>query len=216
MDAGHLRRLREGRRALGWFIPPVPAHDRLGIHLREQVIDRGRRAAIVTLVRDPIARNISSYFEYLDAIWHRPNAHESVSMPALIEGFKTRFPHAEPLTWFDDEMRQVTGIDVYQYPFGASGHLVVSNNKLDVLILKSELPDASKARMLADFLGVRSLSLAPVNRTSDKAKGAVYQAFVKSLRLEPGYLDQMLGSRYVRHFYTAAEQEELWRRYTST
>lgn len=216
MDADHLRKLREDRRALGWLIPPVSAHDRLGIRLRKQVIDRGRRAAIVTLVRDPIARNISSYFEHLDAIWHRPNAHEYVSLPSLIEGFRMRFPHAEPLTWFDDEMRQVTGIDVYQYPFAASGYLVVSHNNIEVLILKSELPDASKARMLSDFLRVTSLSLAPVNRTSHKAKGAVYQAFVKTLRFESGYVEQMLGSRYVRHFYTAAEQDALWRKYTST
>jgi hypothetical protein len=214
MDTGHLRNLREERRRLGWLIPPVSAHDRLGIRLRRRVIDRGRRVTIVTLVRDPIARNISSYFEHLDAIWQRPNAHEHVPLPSLMEGFRTRFPHTEPLTWFDNEMRPVTGIDVYAHPFDAS--LVVQQDNMEVLILKSELPDASKARILSDFLRVPPLSLAPVNRTSHKAKGPAHQAFVSTLRLEPAYVEQMLGSRYMRHFYTAAEQDVLWRKYTNT
>src|SRR4051794_39437103 len=73
MDAGHLRRMREERRALGWSVPPVAPHDRLGLRLRQDLLERGGRAVIVTLVRDPIARNVSSYFEHLDFIWQRQN-----------------------------------------------------------------------------------------------------------------------------------------------
>ncbi|HWS73247.1 MAG TPA: putative capsular polysaccharide synthesis family protein [Thermoanaerobaculia bacterium] len=215
MDAEHLHQMRENRRALGWFIPPIPAHDHLGLRLRDQLIDRGGRAAIVTLVRDPIARNISSYFEHLDAIWNRPNAHESVSLELLIEGFRSRYTHEEPLTWFDDEMLPVTGIDVYEHPFPASGHLVVRREKIDLLMMKSELPDGTKAEALSQFLGMRGLALAPANRTSDKTKGLMYRQFLDALQLDDQYVEQMLENRYTRHFYTSAELDSLRRKYTT-
>jgi hypothetical protein len=213
MDAEHLAEMRASRRALGWHIPPVPAHDLLGLRLRRDVIDRGGRAAIITLVRDPIARNISSYFEHLDSIWRRRDAHASVPVADLIEGFRTRYPHDEPLTWLDDELRKVTGIDLYSVPFPQCGHLTISQGNIALLVLKNELADATKENALAEFVGVPALSLERTNRTGDKAKGAVYREFLGQLQLDESYLGRMLESRYARHFYSSAEREQLWRRY---
>lgn len=213
MDAAHLARMRKERRRLGWADQPVPAHDRLGIRLTRRVIARNARAAIVTLVRDPIARNLSSYFEHLDAIWRTTDAHERVSTEALIRGFHERFPHQEPLTWFDDEMLPVTGIDVYQHPFPAEGHAVLARGNVGLLVLKSELPDAVKVNVLGDFLGVPSLSIAPVNRTENKAKGSAYKRFLQALRLDRDYVETMLESRYARHFYTSAERDQFREKY---
>lgn len=209
MNAPHLQALRETRAGLGWRVPPVPRHDRLGIRLNERVIATGRRAKIITLVRDPIARNYSSYFEHLDHIWNTPQAHTVIQLDALASGFLTRFPHDEPLTWFDDEMRPVTGIDVYDHAFPASGELTIRTDRLDLLVLKSELEDAAKANSVARFLGLDALVLRTVNATVQKPKGAVYRRFLE--RVSPGeaYVDRMLDSRYTRHFYTPAERERL-------
>src|SRR5689334_3346689 len=54
MDADHLCSMRQARAFLGWQVPPVPAHDLLGLELRRDVIAPGHRADIITLVRDPI------------------------------------------------------------------------------------------------------------------------------------------------------------------
>ena len=213
MDAEHLHQMREDRRALGWFVPPVARHDRLGLRLRRELLDRGGRTAMVTLVRDPIARNISSYFEHVDAIWHRMNAHQSISVDLLVEGFRTRFPHQEPLNWFDEELFRATGIDVFQREFPASGHLTISNQNVELLVMKSELPDTIKASLLSNFVG-RAISLSVINSTSAKPKGKVFHEFMSELRLDPRYVEEMLESRYARHFYTEAERAELWNKYT--
>jgi hypothetical protein len=209
MSASHLHALRETRARLGWRVPPVPRHDRLGIRLNRQIIARGRRAKIITLVRDPIARNYSSYFEHLDDIWNTPQAHAVIQLDVLASGFLARFPHDEPLTWFDDEMRPVTGIDVYAHAFPPSGELTIRTARLDLLVLKSELEDVVKAHAVARFLGLESLVLRTVNATVQKPKGAVYRRFLE--RVSPGeaYVDRMLDSRYSRHFYTPAERERL-------
>jgi len=209
MNREHLERMRAKRAELGWHLAPLPAHDVLGPILRERLVDRGRSVKVITLVRDPIARNFSSYFEHLDRIWHRQNAHESVPMEELHRGFVERFPHEEALTWFDDELRPVFGVDVYEHPFPASGHLRIG----DVLVLKSELDDATKCAAVSEFLGLRNLVFRPANVTASKAKGEVYKRFVSTLRLDPAYVERMLESRYTRHFYTEAEREAMRRKY---
>ena len=89
MNRDHVDRMRLRRRALGWAEIPVAPHDVLGLSLNERVIAKGRRAAIVTIVRDPIARNLSSYFEYLAAIC--PGA----GIDDMVDGFHT-VPVDEP------------------------------------------------------------------------------------------------------------------------
>jgi hypothetical protein len=213
MDAEHLHRMREERRALGWSVPPVPPHDRLGLRLRRELLERDGRAAIVTLVRDPIARNMSSYFEHLDFIWQRQNAHENVPVDLLIEGFRTRFPHHEPLTWFDDEMLRVTGLDVFQHEFPECGHLIIRNENVELLVMKSELSNTMKAAILSKVAG-RPVSLSVDNSTSAKPMGAVFQEFMSKLQLDSRYVDEMLESRYARHFYTEPERAEFRNKYT--
>ncbi|HEY0371540.1 MAG TPA: putative capsular polysaccharide synthesis family protein, partial [Thermoanaerobaculia bacterium] len=203
-------RLRATRAALGWHVAPSPPpHDLLGLELRDRLVRRGRRCRVITLVRDPIARNISSYFEHLDAIWNRTDAHASVPLDDLHRGFLERFPHDEPLTWFDDELLPVLGIDVHDHSFPSAGSLRIG----DVLIMKSELEDAVKSAALRDFLGLRRLTVQPTNSTGSKSKGETYRHFLATIRLEQGFVDRMLESRYTRHFYTEAERDAMRRKY---
>jgi hypothetical protein len=205
--------MREQRRALGWSIPAVPAHDLLGLRIRRELLDRGGRAAIITMVRDPIARNLSSYFEHLDFIHGMADAHAHVSIVSLVDRFLSAYTHDEPLTWFDDEMLPATGIDVYRHPFPSSGVQTIRTERLALLILKAELPDPFKREELEKFVGKGGLELGIVNSTANKTKGAAYRQFLEAVQLRGAYIDTMLESRYARHFYTDAEREALRQRY---
>jgi hypothetical protein len=212
MRAEHLAELRETRRQLGWTVPPIPPHDTLGLRLNEVVFER-RRPKVITLVREPIGRNLSAYFEHLDFIWQTPDAHAKLSSAELHRGFLERYTHNEPLTWFDDELRPVCGIDVYERPFPESGHLTITGERCDLLVLKSEVDNEAKRQVVAAFLGHDVPRLMPVNRTTDKSKGAAYAQFVRSIVLPDAYVDGMLNSRYCRQWYTAGERAGLRRRY---
>jgi hypothetical protein len=213
MNAEHLHRMREERRARGWSIPPVPPHDRLGIQLASSLMATGGRARIVTLVRDPIARNFSSYFEHIDAIWHTPHASESIDLDRLCAGFLERFTHAEPLTWFDDELRPVFGVDVYEHAFPPAGHLTIHTDRFDLLVLKAEASDETKGAALSQFLGTGRIVVERANVTPDKTKGDLYRRFLATIRLSAAYVEEMLSARYTRHFYSEAEREAMRRSY---
>jgi hypothetical protein len=73
---------------------------------------------IITLVREPIARNISALFHDLDE--YIPGSHNNIySIPyeELFQAFLEKVNHELPLTWFDIELNPLFGVDVYASPF---------------------------------------------------------------------------------------------------
>jgi hypothetical protein len=201
LSAKHLERVFEERRALGWHVQPLTPHQRHGLAVHDKVIATGQRAKIITLVRDPIARNLSAYFESIDEVWNTKDAHAALPMDDLRRGFLDRYTHDEPLTWFDDEFLPILGVDVYEHPFPAEGHTTIRTDRYDILILRAELSDDVKHSALSSFLGKRIPPLQRENTTRDKAKGAAYEEFRRTIRLPEEYVRQMKSSKYYRHFY---------------
>ena len=71
---------------------------------------------VISLVREPVARNISAFFENL-ANTHQDLGSDRQQPGDLIARLQMRFletyNHRVPLTWFDDEVKPTFGIDVY-------------------------------------------------------------------------------------------------------
>src|SRR5947209_8998852 len=119
ISAAGIRRLRDRMRRRGL---DGLGHDAGDIADLGQALDAGLirprcPAKIVSLVREPIARNISFYFETLDVLWQTENAHEKVGLECLMAEFKDRFTHERVLEWFDTEFKPTLGIDVYEHTF---------------------------------------------------------------------------------------------------
>lgn len=211
MNRAHLRQMRAARRANGWIVLWIPRHDRHGIRLHDTIIQQGLPVKIVSLVRDPIARNLSSYFEHLDFIWHTRHAYRRISMGELHRGFLERFTHDDVLTWFDDELKPVLGIDAYEHPI--TDRVTIHKHPIELLIFKTELSDHTKSEALSEFFE-RPITLSRANETGSKEKGMVYRRFVDSIRLPREYVERMLTARYTTHFYSDAEREEMRSRWS--
>ena len=127
-------------------------------------------------------------------------------MDKLIKDFLNLYTHDVPLTWFDIEMKKVTGIDVYNYDFPyKKGYQIITADPYQLLILKHDLNDAIKEKSIADFLELDSFSLLKANEASTKIYAKTYNNFVNSISLPNDYIDQMLDSKYVKHFYSSNE-----------
>ena len=165
---------------------------------------------VITLVREPVGRNVSAYFQNLEEFWPGENPHERVPMDELIRGFLEKFPHHAPLTWFDREFHKFLGIDVFAHPFPQdTGMGRISAPPHEVLILRVEMDDAVKGEALAKFLGLERLAFVQKNVSSGKSYADAYRRFKTALRLPASYVDEMLGSKYARHFYSDAERARL-------
>jgi hypothetical protein len=124
-------------------------HDHLveGLYLRKQ-LDRNtqRPWKVITLIRDPIARNISTFFQSLNIFfpeWVKKynNAETALEdqVEEMIKLFMNKADHQLPLVWCDKYLDPVFGIDVYKREFPIlKGYEILKNNKVELLLMRLE------------------------------------------------------------------------------
>ena len=174
------------------------------------ILEYENQIKIITLIREPVGRNISAFFQGLDMRTRIMAAHKRIPMSQLIDKFQNHFPHVRPLVWFDKELLEVTGINVYEHTFPKEqGYQRIMTEKFDLLILRHDLPDNLKARCLGDFLSGNDIRIVPANLSDKKIYRDCYLEFQRTINLSTEYVSQMLDSRYARHFFTDEELESL-------
>lgn len=172
---------------------------------------RWRTWSLVSLVRAPIPRAVSDFFENVDAyvpdFWARWQRGD-VPVEQVNEIFWTRFRDYSLIYWFDDQVRDLFDIDVFATPFPrARGYGIYASAKARLLLMRLEDLNQCADAALHEFLGVPHLPLAPKNSGTVKEYGALYREFIAQLRLPPEYIQEMHQSRYAQHFYTPQELE---------
>lgn len=165
---------------------------------------------IISVVRDPVARTVSAFFRHF-ALNHAElgeRFHENPdNVPQLIELFHDagNLEHAFTLDWFDREVRDVFGIDVYDTPFHARRGCEFACEAGRLLVLRTEDLSSTGGSTIGAFLGVGPMMLEHHNRSTDRHYSDAYRRFLKELRLSPAYLDRMYESKLARHFYSQEE-----------
>jgi hypothetical protein len=187
-------------------------------HAIRQGIRRRRTLKIITLVRDPIARNVSMYFHdlhywlayYFSEV--RPDGVGREDVDTLIDCFRQTFDHNYPLDWFDRELKRLTGIDVYEHAFDrTTGCTKIDKDGVSLLIVQTE-----KLRecwhVVEEFCG-RKLEIREDNRGARNWYGALYAAFLDKYSVKADELDRIYSSRYATFFFSDETRVELKRRW---
>jgi len=180
----------------------------------------GKQWKVVTLTREPIGRNLSTFFENLeiepmdegrcyniqsDYYGFQLEVNEE-DLSELQRQFFKNIRHDSPLVFFDNELKRMLGVDVYASGFPTTqGYKIYEAPHVDVLLVRLENLNACAQEAFREFLGIEQLRLINTNIGSKKPHGSLYQKFVETITLPAAYVDQMYTSKYVRHFYTADE-----------
>ena len=119
-------------------------------------------------------------------------------------------PPAVPLTLFDVEMKRSLDIDVYEYEFPKEdGYLYLNEHPFELLIIKCEISDLIKERVISDFLSIDNFSLNRTNVAQDKNYSEIYQRFKNRINLPTSYIEMMCDSKYMKQFYEYSEIESI-------
>ena len=201
------------------------------LRVRREVLETGRPFKLITATRDPLARNVSAFFQNLDshgfgkrevivaglvsryphvsAILRRLGISRLVDpVNDMVATFMRNYPHSQPARWFDAEIRDVLGLDLLAAAFDPEvGHATYSIGASSVLVLQVELPDERKEAVLRDFLDAPDLRLEATNVGSQKRYAKAYRRFRAGIAFDTEFLDEIYGSRYARHFYSAQQLE---------
>jgi hypothetical protein len=189
-------------------------HKWLVRRLYRAVIDEGVPLDIISLIREPIGRNVSAFFENYERDTGVQYRKSDLSVPELRELFLSNYRHDLPLEWFENHIEDRFGIDVYQTPFPESGFATFVSGRVRLLVVKAEIPDADKEVAISDFLDLHPFKLKRANVGDLKMYAERYRAFRQKVRLPATYVDRMCSSRYFTHFYSAEMIEEVRRRWT--
>ena len=79
--------------------------------------------------------------------------------------------------------------------------------------MRIELDDSKKEHLIKGFLNLESFKLMNSNVGDNKEYGDLYSQFKKSFKPSSDYVNKLLDSRYVKHFYSNYEIIELKRKW---
>lgn len=172
---------------------------------------------VITLVRDPIARNISAFFQtkHLLSNADQQTLLSSTDAEELMELFLANFyAHEAPINWFDKELEPVFGVDVFDRPFPReAGYCIYEGDMADVLLIRLEDLARCQTAAFQDFLGLKNFELKKTNVGKDKSYSQAYARMLNCIGLPETYVEQMYGSKFAQHFYGQEELTKFSRRW---
>jgi len=197
---------------------PLKALRRQGFEcLKRKLIRKRKIVKVVSLVRDPMARDISSFFQDLPHWLAKHLNQSSISVreenfSLLEEAFETTFDHSYCLNWFDKEFYRFTKVDIYEHPFDrTSGFSIINSGKFSIF-----LGDIGRLNLwkeeLNTFLG-HDLSLKEKNRGQKKWYAPLYKEFLSSYRPSGELIAKLYDSRLANHFFSDSNRlimEKRW------
>ena len=217
----HRQRYLAERRRSGQPDLPVSRHVDHADHYGRwatRSLPHGQRWPLITLVRDPVARNLSSRFARF-----RGDAAQQLEAAGKLDEFvheslleQDRWTRS--LDWFDQEVRPVFGLDLWSGPSLADrGHVVLENQRSRMLVLKLERLDQDGPAALREFLGLRDEpTLGRERRSADHPRGVAYRRFCRSFVLPADVAERVYGDPRLQHLYSAEEIAGMRERWSAT
>ncbi len=191
------------------ILPKMDARHHFQIELAnrvKQVINNNPdcKIKLITLVRDPITRDISDIFQnWRDK--YNVNTINDVPFEQVISDFNTN-NHDYTLNWFDTEFKAFTGIDVYQLYFPKEqSYQKYTFAKFDLLIIKLDTIGKQLTPVVNEFLGLESEEIPGANRSENKEGKELYAQIKQHYKAPKVKLDRVYQTSLLTHFYTTEE-----------
>ena len=209
------------------YIRIGPCYNRIFDELKELVKGKIR---IITAVRDPIAQNLSFFFQLCSAVsfcdipefwenggdiqilWEAWISHVLRDELELHKECDISFSYMDYYnkifnniitvqSFFERNFERYNGYDVYEYPFDKeNGYSIVQNEEAEIFIYQLERLNDIKGE-LGEFLGIKDFKLYDANVGDKKWYAPAYKQALKELKLEKKYYDHCYSSKYIEHFY---------------
>lgn len=163
--------------------------------------------AVITPVRDPIARNISYLFEKEGERFQVEGFSNQMIIDFMMK--EGNFCHHAPFGWFNFVYKSLFGIDVYKHKFDKErGWTIIDGRYL--LIQTEQMTEKLQDAFNDLFAGIWPREKLHRAKTEDtRSYGKLYADFVKWVKFTDDYLDWIYGKVYVRHFYSEDQIEKM-------
>lgn len=190
----------------------APYHLRQGEMLRRTLDEGGRRDwKIVTLVREPVARLVSLFFQTGERVQERFLDHDgNYRLDEIAKHLTNKIAHmtsranSREEEWFEREILRPTGIDVFKHDFDhEAGYRTVHHNRIGLLAIRLEDLNRCFSDAATGFLNLSSpVTLRTANSADQKDYAFDYREVRKRLRFPEALLREIYSDKFVQHFYS--------------
>lgn len=183
------------------------------------IFKKSETIKIITVVREPISREISLFFNFLDPpSLNPPSFHEynlvksGYSFMSIIieylKGHITYPPQFHNLfDWFDRELKAVFGIDIYAHPFDKEkGYSIIKQGNVEVLAIKIEKLNSLEP-VIGEFLCIRQFKLINYNEGNKRIYKYLYKNVKDTIKIPREIFDiYYKNNPKMDHFYSEKEK----------
>jgi len=167
---------------------------------------KGKKVKIITGVREPMARNYSMVFQAIKNWGPYP----------LITNLNGNFEEAiinyldycsnSTWEWFDDEIKEIFNIDVFNYPFNKEkGYCVIKEEHVEIFLYKLENSKVL-GKALAEFLGLdKKVNMLVCHEAEKEEYRFIYKQLKRILCISEVILSKYYDNDKMRHFYGEEE-----------
>jgi len=212
-------------------------------NIRAKLETYKKKLSVITIVRDPIAVIVSSFFERhelfsIDKLSIRKDKNKpkrAISLKQLQDKFldhifnynsipekidfigRARYFYLQfPLTFIKDELGRTCDINIYNIPLNKKDlYYIYDCNKYKILLLKYENMFSHLETTINKFLNIKDFKLLDVKSARGSHLYYHYNDFVKSLVISEEILEYYYSSEYMRHFYSRKEIEKFKERWSA-
>lgn len=211
-----LREYEKAYRSVG-KIPDQMRHLRHGNFLRQKLnASKAIDWKIITLVREPIIRDISIFFQQIDRKF--PNGIDTSEIINILQRHFASFEESTDYacTWFDREIKSNFNIDIYNFVFDKQkGHHIIKEKDKEILMIRLEDLNNCFQLALGEFLALdKPIDLLSKNIAKDKQYKNQYLEVVNDIKIPEGICKLIYSSKYVKHFYSDAMIDNFLHRWT--
>ena len=201
---------------------PDPAPElvmlRRGRYVRHAIDSKlWKNVTMISMVRAPGPQLLSAFFQRIDlhlaALQKQKDG--QVTPQDVADYFVKYFKPSFPAEWFDAQLHEPFGIDVYASEFPkAQGYQYYEHDTIRLVVIRLEDLSRCVNQVMREFLGIPDFRLVAANVGAEKQYADLYQRVQKILRLPPERIQEVNSQKYAQHFYTPQELETSVARWT--
>lgn len=176
----------------------------------QKIIDL-KSGKIICLIKEPISAAISCMW---DSMGGPAVCDDVLSMTDLEERYFGDVSRCFQEDWYENQMKALTGLNVLDYPFDKEkGYQIIRSGNIEVLLLKMECMHQLTS-VIGQFLGIQDFHFYEADLLSKKPYRFAYEQYKNKFTMPKEKLDVVFKkSKFVRHFYTEQESENLMQQY---
>ena len=184
----------------------LPLHLLVSKLLYKRLIGYNEEIKIITLLREPISRSISGFYQNIDFYSKElENSNLEINRDKAFTKLNSIPPHSATAleNWIQVELKENLGLDIFEEKIPESkGYNIFKNSNYNLLLMRLEDLNLHFNEATKSFFNIeKGIDLENHNTSEKKYYSDDYKKHKSRIKIQNKHLDIILASHYVKHFY---------------